>query len=318
MAPDWPTILHEPFVSLILGQRGAGKTALGHRLLEVFGEGEDRDAYILGFPRHLADRLPEWVEVLPPTTGRDDWPADSVVLVHEAHQLLHARRSMDSANVEIDELVTVSRHRNSDIIFETQQSQRLDRNSVTAVDAIIVREPALMQAEFERKQLRPIIREAEDLFEQYTETVEEDTYTYRETSPEVKRHAYVHSSRFIGEYPYEIELAGYWSEDISKAYAEVPGDGEQGELLEDDERARLTELATWENENRPISHKHVGADHDYFGSAQPWHVLRKLIAKEFAEKTYDSNSSTYYRLTEAGWDRVDVEKVDEPKFAPDA
>lgn len=312
--PDWETILHEPFVSLILGQRGAGKTALGHRLLEVFGQQEDRDAYILGFPRHLEDRLPDWIEVLPPTTGRDEWPADSVVLVHEAHQLLHARRSMDSANVEIDELVTVSRHRNSDIIFETQQSQRLDRNSVTAVDAIIVREPALMQAQFERKQLRPIIQEAEEMFDQYTETVSGDSYTYRETSTEVKRHAYIHSSRFVGEYPFEIELTGYWSEDISKAYAEVEGEPSAGPTLEDDERNRLIELATWENENRPLSHKHLGADHDYFGSAQPWHRLRKLIAKDLAEKTYDSNSSTYYRLTEAGWDMVEVEKTDEPMF----
>ena len=51
-APRWGDILQEPFVGLILGQRGSGKTALGHRLLEVFGhpDNSDRDAYILGFP----------------------------------------------------------------------------------------------------------------------------------------------------------------------------------------------------------------------------------------------------------------------------
>lgn len=142
--PEWTDFLVDPFVALILGQRGSGKTALGHRLLELYGENTDRQAYILGFPEHLQNQLPSWIEILPPTTGRNDWPEDSVVLVHEAHQLLHARRSQNSENLEVDELVTVSRHGNSVVIFETQQSQRLDRNSVTAVDAIIFREPALM------------------------------------------------------------------------------------------------------------------------------------------------------------------------------
>jgi polynucleotide 5'-kinase involved in rRNA processing len=47
-APTWTDIFEEPFTILILGQRGSGKTALGHLLTEEFGGPEsDRDAYIM-------------------------------------------------------------------------------------------------------------------------------------------------------------------------------------------------------------------------------------------------------------------------------
>jgi len=317
-APTWEDILVEPFVGLILGQRGSGKTALGHELLEQFGKDSDRDAYILGFPEHLRDQLPDWIEVLPPTTGREDWPADSVVLIHEAHQLLHARRSMDGANIEIDELVTVSRHRDSDIIFETQQSQRLDRNSVTAVDAIIFREPALMQADFERKQLRPIVKDAEEMFEQYTETIEEDGYTFREKSDEVKKHAYIHSGRFIGEYPHEIGLADHWTESISKAYSEV-SEQQADTGLDEDEQTALDAVAKWEAENRPIKWAHKGANHKKVPLQHAWNQLQSLYAQGLLKLTYESsNKPNEYRLTEEGWKESNVDEPDTPELTEEA
>ena len=311
--PDWREILQEPFVSLILGQRGSGKTALGHRLLEVFGDVPDRDTYILGFPEHLRDRLPEWIDVLPPSTGREDWPADSTVLVHEAHQLLHARRSMDSENVEIDELVTVSRHRNSNIIFETQQSQRLDRNSVTAVDAIILREPALLQAQFERKQLRSIVEAAEEVFEQYNETVERDGYMFREKSAAVKKHAYIHSGRFVGEYPYEIQLADYWTEAISRAYAEPRGMSEAGDRGLDEETQKMVDaIATYEVQNRPFDYEFKGAtanDIGFHGSK-----VAALIAEGLVKNVEPSNNrSNTYRLTEEGWEQSTLSQEQAPQ-----
>ena len=320
-APDWQVILDEPFVSLILGQRGSGKTALGHLLLEDFGgPDKERNAYILGFPEHLQNKLPEWVEVLPPTMGRDNWPSDSVVLVHEAHQLLHARRSMDAENVEIDELVTVSRHRNSDIIFETQQSQRLDKNSVTAVDAIIFREPALMQADFERRQMRPIAKEAEKVFEKYNETIEKDGYTFKEKSPEVKKHAYIYSGRFVGEYPHEIGLADHWSENISKAYAEVSedvGDGDSG--LSGDEQTALNAVAEWEVENRPLDYSHMGVNHKKVPIQRAWTELQKLHSKGLLKITYESsNKPNEYRLTYEGWKMTILDEPDAPELSETA
>lgn len=225
-APTWADIIDEPSVMLIIGTRGGGKTALSHRLLEEF-EGDDRDPYIIGFPEEKEDLLPDQVELLPEDVGMYEWPEDSVVLLHESQMFLHARESMQQENLTIDKLVTISRHKNSDIIFETQMSNRLDRNAAAAVDAVICREPGLMQADFERKQIRSIIKKAVDVFDQYRDVDDSNDYRYVEPMTDedgvelVKKHAYVHSDRFIGEYPHEISLPDHWSEEISKAYSGI-------------------------------------------------------------------------------------------------
>lgn len=222
----WRKILPEPFVLLELGARGEGKTALGHRLLEVFGQ-NGRDAYIMGFPESKSDLLPEWVETLPPTATMEGWPEDSIVLIHEAHHLLHARRSMNAENLEIDKLVTVSRHKNSDIVYDTQQSHRLDKNAVAAVDGICVRWPALMQEKFERRQVRPIIKDARDTLSKYVAVHDDNDFTFVERREDedgvdlLKKHVYVHADQFRGEYPDEIGLPNHWSEEISKAYGDI-------------------------------------------------------------------------------------------------
>lgn len=321
-APDWEKICIEPFTCLILGQRGSGKTALGHLLLEVFGENTDRDAYILGFPEHLRDQLPEWIDVLPPETGMESWPEESVVLIHEAHMLVHARRSQNAENVELDELVTISRHKDSDIIFETQQSQRLDKNAVTAADAIIFREPALMQSDFERGGMKKIVNAADDYFEQFVEETETDDYTFRQKTDAVKKHAYVHSGRFIGGYPHEIGLADHWSESISKAYAEVAPESAEGgdggdDGLSEEERACLEAAAEWEADHRPLSHEISGVEHDDMPVPHSWNYLKSLCGKQLLEKVYDSNSATHYRLTEEGWEKAHTEEPDGPVVAAD-
>jgi AAA+ ATPase superfamily predicted ATPase len=325
-APRWEDILPEPFVTLILGSRGAGKTALAHLLTERF-HGEDRDAYILGFPEEKADILPEWLEVLgiEEVLGADDvievWPEDSVVLVHEAHHLLHARRSMDTENLEVDVLLTVSRHKNSDIIFETQQSQRLDKNTVTSVDAVIFREPALMQAEFERSGMRKLVRNADEVFEQYVEEIESENYTYREKTDEVKKHAYVHAERFEGEYPYLIPLADHYSEDISKAYAgagmATSADGDD-DGLSDDEEVALQTVADYEMENRPFEYSVKGADHDEVPAQHAWNQLKSLRAEGLIRRVYESsNKPARYRMTDAGWVELGVDTEELPPLGED-
>lgn len=322
-APDWHDILPEPFVALIVGKRGGGKTATGHRLMERFGGPDaDRDAYIMGYPEDEADQLPEWIDTLPATVGLDKWPENSVVLVHEAHHIAHARESQQAENLSIDKLVTVSRHRDSDIIFETQQTQRLDRNFPAAADAIIVKQPALMQEEFERKQMRTIIAEANEVFDQYRTVHEQDNYTYVEWDDDVVKHAYVHADTFRGEYPHEIRLADHWSDDISKAYsdndvftADEDGEGDDDGIGEDKQDA-LNEVAEWEADNRPLSYEVQGADYTDT-SAQPY-TLSALERLGYLEKVYSSNSKpNRYRLTEKGWEQADVAEPDGPVVQSD-
>lgn len=323
-APDWRDIMPEPFVTLIIGKRGGGKTATGHRLMEVFGGRDtDRDAYIMGYPEDEAEELPDWIDTLPATVGLDMWPEDSVVLVHEAHHIAHARESQQAENLSIDKLVTVSRHRNSDIIFETQQTQRLDRNFPAASDAIVVKQPALMQEEFERRQMKQIIREANDVFDQYRTVHETDDYEWVEEDDDIVKHAYVHADTFRGEYPHEIQLAEHWSEDISRAYADndMFGDEEDGDGddngLSDDEEAALLQVAKWEYDNRPLKFEHQGAQYSDTG-AHPT-TLSRLEQQGFLHKTYSSsNKANRYRLTDEGWDAIDADRPDAPVLAEEA
>ena len=318
-APQWRDILPEPFVALIIGKRGGGKTATGHRLMEVFGGHDaDRDAYIMGFPEDRQDELPEWIDTLPATCGLDMWPENSVVLVHEAHHIAHARESQEAENLSIDKLVTVSRHKDSDIIFETQQTQRLDRNFPAASDAIITKQPALLQEEFERRQMKDIIGEANDVFDQYRTVHDKDNYTFVEEDDDIVKHAYVHADTFRGEYPYEIQLADHWSDDISKAYGDgemFNGDDDGGDGgLGDEEQEALDAVADYERDNRPFSWDHQGAQYSDVG-AQP-HVLSALEQAGYLDKVYSSSSkANRYRLTDEGWETTNHDRPDEPVVA---
>jgi hypothetical protein len=327
--PTWDDILIEPWTALILGSRGSGKTALGHRLLELWGDpthtDDPRDAYIMGLPEDVEAQLPAWIRRLPTNTAMEAWPEDSIVLLHEAHHILHARRSMDAENLEIDKLLTVSRHKNSCVIVETQQSQRLDRNAVTAVDAVIVRQPALLQTEFERKGMRKVISRAEDVFQQYTTDIsdEEADWTFRRQDPAAKKAAYVYSERFEGAYPHEIELAEHYTDEISTAYGGTVGVIEEAERdstsseraeLADNERTALNAVAEWEIENRPLSFEHKGATHDTIPLQHAWNPLSALHGKQLLKKTYNANNSpTQYRLTDEGWKKSDHEEPSTPE-----
>lgn len=316
-APDWADIFAQPWTVLIVGERGSGKTATGHRLLELFGGPEsDRGAYIMGYPMHRRDELPDWIEPVPETLGMDEWPEDSTVLIHEAHHLLHARESMGAENLTVDKLVTISRHKNSNIIFETQQTQRLDRNAVASVDGVVVKWPALLQEEFERKQMRKIVSEAKDALDEYVDVVEHDDFTWVEKGDDLVKHAYVYSSRFRGEYPHDIQLADHWTESISKAYGDLPdGGGEGGETttIDGDEAQALRDIAQWERDQRPLDFEIQGVQYDETSTEVTPHILSKLEDHGFLEKVYSSsNKPNRYRLTEKGWGVIDLDEPDAP------
>ena len=320
---DWTTIFPEPFVILILGQRGGGKTALGHLLLEIFsGQGKKRKAYIIGFPHHKRHLLPDWITPLDELV----FPEDSVVLLHEAHFYLHARRSMNEANIEIDKLVTVSRHKNVDIIVETQQSFRLDRNIVAEVDGIIFRLPELMQEKFERPEVRWITQMAKKAFAPYIKehkVVDENgkvVGVYREVSPEVVKKAFIFSKNYVGMYPHDIPLPSYWSEEISRAYGELKEDRIERIRQEDPLAAFLMENERYVD----ILKKAVELEEELErkGSWVRWEAYEvgafgydvvKLRNAGIVELVMKTNRHTYYKLVDRDAVKKAIKKVIEEK-----
>jgi len=317
----WRSIFDEPFVVLILGQRGGGKTALGHLLLELFSErGRRKPAYIIGFPMHKRHLLPPWINPL----DEFYFPDNSVVLLHEAHFYLHARRSMQEQNVEVDKLITISRHKNVDIIVETQQSFRLDRNIVASVDGIIFRIPALMQEKFERPEVRWITEMAKKAFSPWIREVEvrrdgRVVGVYREVSPEVVKHAFVYSKKYVGIYPHEIPLPSYWSDEISRAYGELREDVIEevkgrdkvlAFLLENERYVEILRRAVEYEESRDVKEEWLRSWEAYHVGATGAEIL-KLRRLGLVEVMMKSNRHTWYKLSDREKVKEYIKKVEE-------
>jgi len=306
---SWFDILPEPFVVLILGMRGGGKTALGHLLLELFSQqGRRKPAYIIGFPMHKRHLLPAWM------TPLDElyFPDNSVVLLHEAHFYLHARRSMADQNIEIDKLITVSRHKNVDIIVETQQSFRLDRNIVAEVDALIFRVPELMQEKFERPEVRWITEMAKKAFEPYIEEyiVKKDGVElgrYRRILDKAKKKAFIYGKNYVGMYPHDIPLPSYWNDEISKAYGELPDKSQEHatpttiedkikHLCESDPRyiEYFSRMVEWEEQHKDGEFYDLGFE--WSDVKVPPATLRRLYLDGIIRITYKSNRRRGYLL----------------------
>jgi len=295
-------IVEDPFVVLILGDRGTGKTALGHRYLEKEHEETDRNCYIYGFPKEKEEYLPSWIQPL----DYLDFPQHSTILLHEAHRKFHARRSMSGPNVEVDELVSVSRHRDANIIFETQKAFRLDKNAVASPDAVIFKYPGLLQEKFERRELRKLTEKAKEKLSEYVVEKREGDMIYREYPTEVKKHAYVYANKFEGELPVEIQLPNHWSEEISKAYGrpEIVEKMEerkredrysdlQLEMLEDERLKEVMEAAVrWDKKCEKRDWKGFTAgDINATGGD-----INKLKSLDVLKTTYSSSNKTKYRL----------------------
>ncbi|MFW5900686.1 MAG: hypothetical protein ACOCTH_02800, partial [Halodesulfurarchaeum sp.] len=138
----------------------------------------------------------------------------------------------------------------------------------------------------------------------------------------VKKHAYVYSGRFDGEYPHSIPLADHWTEEISKAYGEVPSSASDPEgsttedTLPDDEQTCLDAVAEWEAENRPLDYKHSGTTYEDIPLPHAWTTLSSLGGKGLIEQTFSPNNSpNRYRMTADGWEKSTLDEPETDLFS---
>ena len=152
---EWHKLILPPSVVLILGKRGAGKSSLAYRLLEIFRY--QLTPYVVGAPSGVEKYLPDWVGI---ETNLDAIPPKSVVLIDEAYLRYHARQSQARRSVEMSRLLNLSRQRQVTLIFVTQEARQLDKNVSSSANVIVYKEPGLLQREFERRELKPITEKA--------------------------------------------------------------------------------------------------------------------------------------------------------------
>jgi len=184
-------------VMLIIGKRGSGKSALGMQFLAWFHHVAKRRCYGIGYS---AAKLPKWIRK---AKNIDEIPNDSVVLIDEAAILFFSRESMTSMNKMLSKLMAIARHKNLSMILISQSSAMIEVNVLRLADVLVLKEPSMLQARFERKALQDIFRATKKIFKQLTDPT---------------RYFYVYSDEFEGLVQYKLPY--FWNDSISRAFRE--------------------------------------------------------------------------------------------------
>jgi len=192
--------LDHPTVILIYGTRGGGKSGTAHYILESRFHEKKIPCYMTA-PQRVQKLVPPWLKVI----GRRI-PPKSAVLIDDAQLVAHARQSW--RNVELDKIISMSRHRQSTIIFSTQMARRVDINIINSADTNIFKQPPLMSKDFERPQLRKLVGMIDTEFEKLQE---------KNPEADMRQYSYVISNkpRYVG-FVGPTGLPSYWSEELSR------------------------------------------------------------------------------------------------------
>ena len=99
-------IINHPTVILILGARGAGKSALAVRSQELLRHAGA--PYAVGLPHRACKLLPDWYGLA------DDFstiPNTSIIYIPESYRIFHARSSQSAQGLAIADIVNLIRQR---------------------------------------------------------------------------------------------------------------------------------------------------------------------------------------------------------------
>ena len=108
---------------------------------------------------------------------------------------------MSNANKLLSGLILISRHKNLNILFISQNSSNLDVNILRQADFLVLKPSSLLQKDFERKIIQKLYEKTEDDFEKFKEN---------------KGITYIYSSNFTGFV--SNLLPSFWGAEISKSF----------------------------------------------------------------------------------------------------
>jgi hypothetical protein len=205
---QWQQIISSPSIVLILGRRGSGKSALGYRLLEYFRY--TLSLYVVALPRSARRLIPDWIGCVP---SLGDIPPKSIALIDEAYTQFHSRSFSEHKSRILSELINLSRQRELTLIFVTQEARQIDRNIASSANVVIVKDPSILQLEFERKELRNILAEAKKMFVPIG-------------GKERNGWSYVYAPESNTQGMIENSLPSFWSPHLSKAFLDTNSVGQ--------------------------------------------------------------------------------------------
>jgi len=153
-----------PGVIVILGARGSGKSGLAYDIMDRFHNVKHLGGATL-MPQAVSKTkrklLPSWVKIV---NSIQQLPQKSVCIIDEAAQLAHARRTQSTLAVNLDNLISISRHRQQLILVLVHHTRKLDLNIVHDSDRIIWKQPTEAHALFERDEMQLFTRKALEFF----------------------------------------------------------------------------------------------------------------------------------------------------------
>ena len=199
--PRWRTVIRPPAIILILGMLGAGKSAQGFFLLELFRF--QLNVFVVGVPPAARQLLPPWIGI---ASTLEEVPQGSIALVDEGHLHYHARSSMRGASKAMSQLLGLSRQRDLTIIIVSPDARQIDINLVSSSNVIIAKEPSAMRLEFERRELRPLLERAKAQF------------SILRADKRGWSHVYAPDAEFEGMLP--SPLPSFWTPRLSKLFAQ--------------------------------------------------------------------------------------------------
>jgi len=155
-AHRWRGILSPYPRILILGGQGTGKSCLAFWLLEILHT--QCPCFVYGLPREGVSRIPPWLGII---HELKDAPPRSVVLIDEAYLVLFSRESQSRQNREITRLLNLTRQKRLGLIFVAHEARHIDKNVLSSIDTLVIKELAPLQVELDRTFLRPYLLKAQ-------------------------------------------------------------------------------------------------------------------------------------------------------------
>lgn len=226
-------------VTVIIGKRGSGKSCLAYSALE--------ESYtfvpscVIGLSKEGAKYLPEGIGVYP---SLKEAPFGSVVLIDEAASQFPAQENVPRTRRALLESTIQARQRGHTLIFVTQDTSYSDKNIMRAADNLIIREPAPLQSEFDRREIREYLKKAEAGFS----SLQGDKRSL----------AYVAFSKkgFTGWIT--TRKPSFWSENLSRAYAHASSFDlvRESRPLSDEEKVQRA----WELQEKGLSLRNIGKE----------------------------------------------------------
>ena len=235
----WLDSLEMGKVILILGKRGAGKTAFAFKLGEYVFAVHQVPVWLVGIPEEIAIYLPKWMNI---AQDIDQVDLGAFIIVDESGLQYMAMKFQSDANTIMRRLLMIARHRKQSLVFICQVASDVDKAVVRQADCIVFKQPTLMQPQNDRPEVRDTAARALKVFDALPKD-------------ERLRTAYIHDGDFNGVLQYD--LPDYWREELSFAFANVALDeGKAEQQL--DTAAVLAELDEVELKRRALEMRRDG------------------------------------------------------------